>query len=206
MRPSTKLAPKTTKFGRQRRTAEAKCAELPILDIKLAMYAATSILQLGNYKKETDNWEGRNAAMKTWSKWKQAYLAAYTRGVSCQHAGATDKLFSQAANLVMLPAAHDVIYALAGLLDNLALVATTNRTTVHQLMLANLLLMTSVATLTTVNKKFTKMMTCYSPAPQGRGGGGGRGVTMPAMAPKQFRATTAGCMGTRYCIPANSAM
>jgi hypothetical protein len=34
---------------------KAKRAELPILGIKLAMYATTSILQLGNYKKETDN-------------------------------------------------------------------------------------------------------------------------------------------------------
>ncbi len=31
---------------------KAKRAELPILEIKLAIYAATSVLQLGNYKKE----------------------------------------------------------------------------------------------------------------------------------------------------------
>jgi hypothetical protein len=47
---------------------KAKYAELPILDIKLAMYTATSIVQSGNYKKETNKWDGRNAAMKTWSK------------------------------------------------------------------------------------------------------------------------------------------
>jgi hypothetical protein len=34
------------------------CAELPILNIELAMYAATSVLQLGNFKKGTDKWEG----------------------------------------------------------------------------------------------------------------------------------------------------
>jgi hypothetical protein len=44
---------------------KAKRAEIPILDIKIAMYAATSVLQLGGYKKETDKWEGHNAAMKT---------------------------------------------------------------------------------------------------------------------------------------------
>jgi hypothetical protein len=33
---------------------KAKCAELHILDIELGMYAATFILQLGNYKKETN--------------------------------------------------------------------------------------------------------------------------------------------------------
>jgi hypothetical protein len=44
---------------------KAKRADLPILDIKLAMYAATSMLQSGDYKKETDEWEGCNASMKT---------------------------------------------------------------------------------------------------------------------------------------------
>jgi hypothetical protein len=62
-------------------------AELPILDIKLAMYAATFVLQLGDYKKETDRWKGRNASNKTWTKWKQAYLATYARGINCQYAG-----------------------------------------------------------------------------------------------------------------------
>ncbi len=56
---------------------KAKQAKLPILDIELAMYAATSILQYGDYKKETNEWEGNNANRKTWTKWKQAYLAAY---------------------------------------------------------------------------------------------------------------------------------
>jgi hypothetical protein len=64
---------------------KAKRAELPILNIKLAMYAATSLLQSGDYKKETDKWEGCHAAMKTWSEWKQAYLVAYARGVNRQH-------------------------------------------------------------------------------------------------------------------------
>jgi hypothetical protein len=33
---------------------KARRAKLPILDIELAMYAATSVLQLGDYKKETN--------------------------------------------------------------------------------------------------------------------------------------------------------
>ncbi len=32
------------------------------------------------------------------------------------------------------------------------------------------------------------------------------GATVPAVAPNQFGATTAGPMGTRYCIPAKPAM
>jgi hypothetical protein len=50
---------------------KAKKAELPILDIELAKYAAISVLQSGDYKKETDEWEGHNASKKTWTEWKQ---------------------------------------------------------------------------------------------------------------------------------------
>ncbi len=73
---------------------KAKRAELLILDIELAMYATTFIRQSGDYKRETDKWEGPNAAMKTWSKWKYAYLAAYARGINRQCMGATDKPFT----------------------------------------------------------------------------------------------------------------
>ncbi len=93
---------------------------------------------MGDYKKETVEWEGHSAAIKTWSKWKQAYLTAYARGVNLQRAGAIDEPFSRAANLVTLPAAHDLMDAFAGSLDNLALAATTDKTTVQQLTLANL--------------------------------------------------------------------
>ncbi len=73
---------------------KAKRAEFPILDTKLAMYAATSMLQSSNYKKDTDKWEGCNTSKKTWTKWKQAYLATYTKGFNHHCAGATDKPFS----------------------------------------------------------------------------------------------------------------
>ena len=53
---------------------KAKRAKLPILDIELSMYAATFVLQSGDYKKEIDKWEGHDAHKKTWTKWKQAYL------------------------------------------------------------------------------------------------------------------------------------
>jgi hypothetical protein len=51
-----------------------------------------------------------------------------------------------------------VVDALAESLDNLALVATSDRTIVHQLTLANLLLITSVVTLMAANKNLTKMV------------------------------------------------
>ncbi len=143
-----------------------------------------TVLQLGSYKKETNKWEGRSAAMKTWSKWKQTYLAAYARGVNRQRAGATDKPFSQAASLVTLPAAHDLMDTLEGSLDNLALAATTGRTTVQQLTSANLLLTMPVATLTAAKKKLTKMVVRYNPAPQGHGSGSGCGGDNAHCGPK----------------------
>jgi hypothetical protein len=93
-------------LGMEEAQKKAKRADLPILDIKLAMYATTAMLQLRDSKKEMDKWEGRNASKKIWTKWKQAYLAAYARGVNCQCVGATDKLFSRAAILVPIPAMH----------------------------------------------------------------------------------------------------
>ena len=75
----------------------------------------------------------------------------------------------------MLVTAHDVMDALAGSLDNLALAATRDKTTVQQLTLVNLSLMTLVATLMSANKKLTKMVACWNLMPHGWGGGWGRG-------------------------------
>ncbi len=152
---------------------EAKRAELPILNIELTMNATTSALQLGNHKKETDKWEGCDASKKICTKWKQAYLAAYARGINRKRVGATDEPVIQAANLVTVPATHDVMDTLAGSLDNLALAATSDRISIQQLMLANLSLMTSVVTLTAANKKFTKTVAPCNLAPKERGSGGG---------------------------------
>jgi hypothetical protein len=132
---------------------KAKQAELPILDIELAMYAATSVLQSGDYKKETNEWEGRNANKMMWTEWKQAYLATYARGINPQRAGAMNEPFTTAANSIMSAATTNVMDALAGSLDNLALAATSNKTALQQLTVANLALTTTVATLTVANKR-----------------------------------------------------
>ncbi len=112
---------------------KAKRATLPILDIELAIYAATSVLQSGDYTKETDKWEGRDAHKKTWTKWKQAYLAAYTQGINRQRVRATDEPFTRVASNIFPPATVDVMDALTGLLDNLALAATSDKTAVQHL-------------------------------------------------------------------------
>ena len=135
---------------------KAKRAKLLILDIELAMYATTSVLQA--HKKETDEWEGRSANKKTWTEWKQAYLAAYVRGINRQRAGATDEPFTRAANNIMPAATTDVIDALVGSLDNLALAATSNKTTLQQLTAANLALTRTVSTLTIATKSSPKWL------------------------------------------------
>ena len=154
---------------------KAKRAELPILNIELAMYMATSVLQSGDYKKETNKWEGRDAHKKTWTKWKQAYLAAYARGINRQRAEATDEPFTRAANNIMSPATAGVMDALAGLLDNLALPATSDKTAVQHLTAANLALTTSVSTLTAANKKLIDTVARFNLPPNLRCRGGGQG-------------------------------
>ena len=83
-------------------------------------------------------------------------MAAYARGIKRQRAGATDEPFTRAANIIMPAAPTDVMDALAGSLDNSALVATSNKTALQQLMAANLALTTTVSTLTIANKKLTE--------------------------------------------------
>jgi len=154
---------------------KAKRAELPILDIELAMYVATSVLQSGDYKKDTDEWEGCNASKKTWTEWKQAYLAAHAQGINRQRAGATDEPFTRAANNIMSAAPPDVMDALVGSLDNLALAATSNKTALQQLKVANLALTTTVSTLTIASKKLTETVARFNLPPNLRGGHAGRG-------------------------------
>ncbi len=174
--------------GQGRSTEESDAHRAPhpwhqIGHVRRHLHSPIRQLQEGNQQ------IGRTECLnETWSKWKQAYLAAYARGVNCQCAGVTDKPFSQAANLVMLPAAHDVIDALAGwLLDNLALVAARNRTTVQQSTLANLSLTTSVATLMAANKKLSKMVAQCNLVPQRCSGRRGCGSNSAHHGPKAIR-------------------
>ncbi len=74
-----------------------------------------------------------------------------------------------------MPAATiDVMDALAGSINNLALAATSNKTALQQLTAANLALTTTVATLTVANKKLTKMVAQFNLPPNLRGGYAGR--------------------------------
>ena len=99
-------------------------------------------------------------------------MAAYARGINRQRVGATDEPFTRVANNIMPPAMVDVMDALVGLLDNLALAATSNKTAVQHLAVKNLALTTSVSTLTAAYKKLTKTVAHFNLPPNLRGGGG----------------------------------
>ena len=103
-------------------------------------------------------------------------MAAYAQGINRQRAGATDEPFTRAANSIMPPATANAMDVLVGLLDNLALAATSDKTAVQHLIVANLALTTSVSTLTAANKKLTNNMVTRSNLPPNlRGRGGGQG-------------------------------
>ena len=75
----------------------------------------------------------------------------------------------------MPPATADIMDALVGSLDNLALAATSDKTAVQHLTVANLALTTSVSTLMAANKKLTNTVARFNLPPNLRSGGGGRG-------------------------------
>jgi hypothetical protein len=78
----------------------------------------------------------------------------------------------------MPEATTDVMDALMSSLDKnlaLALAATSNKTALQQLTVANLALTTTAAKLTVANKKLTKTVAQFKLPPNLRGGYGGRG-------------------------------
>ena len=75
----------------------------------------------------------------------------------------------------MPPATADVTDALSGLLDSLALAATSNKTAVQKLTATNNALTTLVSTLVAANKKLTETVAHFNLPPNLCGGGGGQG-------------------------------
>jgi hypothetical protein len=106
-------------------------------------------------------------------------MAAYARGINRQRAGATDEPFTRAANNIMSAATTDVLDALMGSLNNLALAATSNKTALYQLTVENLALTTTVSTLTIANKKLTITVAIFNLPPTIRGSYAGRGDAFP---------------------------
>ena len=139
------------------------------------MYATTSVLKLGNYKRKTDKWEGLQPLAKTWTALKTVYSQAWTRSVNCQCAGGTTEPFRRTTNHVADAPAIDMMVAL----DNLALAVTSNKTTVQHLTAAKLLLTETIAALTATNKHLSDALarcgTNNNPGGGGNGGGSNNG-------------------------------
>ena len=89
----------------------------------------------------------------------------------------------------------DVMDALAGSLDNLALAATNDKTALQQLTAANLALTTTVATLTSANKKLTETVARFN-LPRGV-----KQVVERCTDPKPSGEITVGHMGTKHRTP-----
>ena len=56
---------------------KAACAKLPIYNDMLVAISTKAILASGRFLHTTDAWEEKNDVDKTWSEWKETYLAAH---------------------------------------------------------------------------------------------------------------------------------
>lgn len=127
-------------------------ANLPMSDDQLLAIASTSVLASGHFPRPTDEWEALARNNKTWAAWKTHYRAAHiARKRQMLAAGATPT--SGMAHAVMggedTTISPETFTRLDGYLDNLAAAATTERSTLAQLIETNATLTANIATLTT---------------------------------------------------------
>ena len=145
-------------------------AQLQMPDAQLLAIASTAILASDHFPRPTDEWEALPPANKTWAAWKTHYRAAHiARKQQLLAAGA----HMGSANAVMEidedPITADTFARLDGYLDNLAAAATTERTTLTQLIENNATLTASVASLTASVAALTTAFTLLgngAPPPQ----------------------------------------
>jgi hypothetical protein len=142
-------------------------ANLPMLDDQLLAIASTSVLASGHFPRPTNEWEALARNNKTWTAWKTHYRAAHiARKRQMLAAGATPA--SGMAHAVLggedatIP--PDTFTRLDGYLDNLAAAATTERSTLAQLIETNATLTANIATLTTSVASLTAAYTILANA------------------------------------------
>ena len=125
-------------------------ANLPMSDDQLLAIASTSILASGHFPRPTDEWEALPRAGKTWMAWKAHYRAAHIarrrQMLAAGNAGTAHA--AMAVEQVEDPITPETFARLDGYLDNLAAAATTERTTLTQLIENNASLTASVTSLT----------------------------------------------------------
>lgn len=137
-------------------------ANLPMLDGNLLAIASTAVLASGHFPRPTDEWEALAPAAKTWAAWKMHYrtahiarkrqmLAAGNATSTYGTANAVTTLYGTANAVTPVDEgiiSEDTLTRLDGYLDNLAAAATTERTTLAQLIENNATLTASITSLT----------------------------------------------------------
>jgi hypothetical protein len=123
-------------------------AKLPMSDEQLLAIATTSVLASGHFPRPTNNWEAKAPTNKTWLNWKHHYCAAHT--TRCRQllaAGTATMGSANAATRVDTEPITDTTAKLDKYLDNLAAVATNEKSTLQQLTESNTTLTANIATL-----------------------------------------------------------
>ena len=125
-------------------------AHLDMSEETLLAIASTSVLASEHFPRATDEWEALPRASKTWPAWKAHYRAAHIARKR-QMMAAGNATFGSANAVTTVDEATitpETFARLDGYLDNLASAATTERTTLTQLVENNASLTASVAALT----------------------------------------------------------
>ena len=126
-------------------------ANLPMSDDQLLAIASTAVLAAEHFPRPTDEWEALPRVNKTWTAWKTHYRAAHIARKR-QMLAAGKNSYGGVANAVTTfddaTITTDTFTRLDGYLDNLAAAATTERTTLTQLIENNATLTASVTSLT----------------------------------------------------------
>ena len=138
-------------------------ANLPMADSNLLAIASTAILASGNFPRPTDEWEALPTAARTWPAWKTHYRAAHiARKRQMLAATKTQPPYCEANTVTASnerPFSEDTFCKLDGYLDNLAAAATTEKTTLAQLIETNAALTATNAALTA---SVTSLTTAYT--------------------------------------------
>ena len=123
-------------------------ANLPMSVDQLLAIASTAVLASDHFPRPTDEWEALPRNLKTWGAWKTHYRAAHIARKRLMLAsrrapptGGTAHLATDASAIAPTTLAH-----LDGYLDNLVAAATTDRSSLTQLIDSNAALTANLAT------------------------------------------------------------
>ena len=127
-------------------------ANLPMSNDQLLAIASTAVLASEHFPRPTDDWEALPRANKTWAAWKAHYRAAHiarkrqllAAGKHTTHGGSANAALASDSGAI----SPETLTRLDGYLDNLAAAATTERTTLSQLIETNATLTATISTLT----------------------------------------------------------